>query len=444
MRRITWPRVRLHRPETGTVGSERLGRGADVTIAAGRTEEFVRSSALRHGRFACPDIPPDTFRGMRVAIVSETFLPVVNGVTNSVARVVDHLVRCGHHPLVIAPGAGPATYQGAPVIRIPAVDLPVVDSMPIGVPTRKVVTALRDFRPDVVHLAAPTVVGPLGLWAARRQGVPTVAVYQTDVAGFADSYGLGFAARTAWRWTRTVHTAADRTLAPSTAAAAALIEHGVPRVYRWARGVDTTRFRPSRRDAQLRARLAPNGELLVGFVGRLAPEKKVLRLTALQDVPGIRLVVVGDGPDRRQLAKRLPQAAFLGFLTGNELAEAYASLDVFVHTGPFETFCQAVQEALASGLPVIAPDAGGPRDLVAPGRTGFLLPETGTADSDEVFGEALRGAVRALAADPEQRARWGAAARRSVLRRTWPTVCDELIGHYAEVTGLPADVRRVA
>lgn len=377
---------------------------------------------------------------MRVAIVSETFLPVVNGVSNSVCRVLEHLRRAGHQALVIAPGTGPGSYQGAPVVRVPALDLPVVDSMPIGLPTHKVLTALHDFQPDVVHLASPVIVGARGLWAARRLGIPTVAVYQTDIAGFADSYGLGFAARTAWRWTRRLHSAADRTLAPSSWAVQALVEHGVPRVYRWGRGVDIARFRPSRRHEGLRARLAPNGELLVGYVGRLAPEKKVSRLAALSDLSGVRLVVVGDGPDRAKLAQRLPNAAFLGFLEGDELAEAYASLDVFVHTGPYETFCQAVQEALASGLPTLAPDAGGPRDLVAPGRTGFLLP----TDGDEAFGDALRGAVRALAADPSLRERLGAAARRSVLGRTWPAVCDELLGHYAEVCGRPAERRRVA
>lgn len=378
---------------------------------------------------------------MRVAIVTESFLPIINGVSNSLVPVVDHLIRGGHQALVIAPGAGPDSYHGVPVVRLPAVDLPVVDSIPVGVPTHKVVTALRAFRPDVVHLASPVIVGALGLWAARRLGTPTVAVYQTDIAAFADSYGLGFAARTAWRWIRRVHSSADRTLAPSTSAAAALAAHGVPRVHRWARGVDTERFRPSHRDETLRARLAPGGEVLVGFVGRLAPEKKLLRLFALQDLPGIRLVVVGDGPDRRQLAKALPTAIFLGFLTGTQLAQAYASLDVFVHTGPFETFCQTVQEALACGLPVIAPDAGGPRDLVTPGRTGFLLPETGKPDADAVFGDALRRAVLTLARDPALRARYGAAARRSVLGRTWPALCDELLAHYAELTGLPAGRR---
>ena len=122
---------------------------------------------------------------MRVAIVTETFLPVINGVSNSVVQVVAHLVRCGHEAMVIAPGAGPDSYHGVPVVRVPAVDLPVVDSVPVGLPTRKVVTALRDFGPDIVHLASPVIVGALGLWAARRLAVPTVAVYQTDLAGFA-------------------------------------------------------------------------------------------------------------------------------------------------------------------------------------------------------------------------------------------------------------------
>ena len=178
--------------------------------------------------------------------------------------------------------------------------------------------------------------------------------------------------------------------------------------------------------------------MLVGFVGRLAPEKRVLRLSALHDIPGIQLVVVGDGPDRQKLARQLPNAIFLGFKTGDALARAYASLDVFVHTGPYETFCQTVQEALASGLPVIAPNAGGPRDLVVHGDTGFLVRETGQPDADTIFAAGLRAAVRTLASNPELCTRWGAAARRSVLGRTWPAVCAELVTHYAQLTAQPA------
>ena len=364
---------------------------------------------------------------MRVAIVSECFLPVVNGVTNSVLRVVEHLTAAGHDVLVIAPGTdGPTEYAGAPVVRIPSVELPMVTSMPVGVPSRRILTALREFDPDVVHLAAPFVVGYRGLAAARRLGIPTVAVYQTDVAGFAASYGLGLTARAAWAWTCRLHSQADRTLTPSSWATEALRERGVPRVHQWARGVDTRRFTPSKRSAALRRKLAPKGELLIGYVGRLAPEKQVERLAALHNLPGTRLVVVGDGPSADRLRATLPAAAFLGFREGDELARIYASLDVFVHTGPSETFCQAVQEAMASGVPVVAPDSGGPRDLVHHGKTGYLL---GDMESR------LRPTIGALT-DAALRRQMGAAGRRAVAGRTWEAVCGELLGHYDAVTRL--------
>jgi phosphatidylinositol alpha 1,6-mannosyltransferase len=366
---------------------------------------------------------------VRVAIVTESFLPQVNGVTNSVLRVVEQLQDRGHDALVVAPGIdGPGRYRHAEVRRVRAVDLPVISSLPIGVPSPKVHAALAGFAPDVVHLASPFVLGAAGLRAARRLGVPTVAVYQTDVAGFAAAYGLKHGARAAWRWIRRLHSLADRTLAPSLAAVADLTAHGVPRVHRWARGVDTELFSPCRADPRLRARLAPHDELLVGYVGRLAPEKQVRRLAALDVVPGVRVVVVGAGPEEPALRKALPGAAFLGCRTGHELAAAYASLDVFVHPGPHETFCQAVQEALASGVPVIAPDAGGPRDLVEHGRTGFLV----EPHDDEAFAAELVSTVELLRHRALRR-RLGVAGRESVLARTWPAVCDELIGHYDQV-----------
>jgi phosphatidylinositol alpha 1,6-mannosyltransferase len=368
-------------------------------------------------------------QGVRVAIVTESFLPQVNGVTNSVLRVVEHLERGGHDAMVVAPGPGPDRYRHAAVRRVRAVDLPVISSLPIGVPSPKVHAALAEFAPDVVHLASPFVLGASGLRSARRLGVPTVAVYQTDVAGFAAAYGLKHGARAAWRWIRKLHSGADRTLAPSHASVRALTDHGVPRVHRWARGVDTELFAPHRVDPVLRSMLAPHDELLVGYVGRLAPEKHVHRLAALNDLPGVRVVVVGDGPEEETLRRAMPNAAFLGFRTGIELATAYASLDVFVHPGPHETFCQAAQEALASGLPVLVPDAGGPRDLVQHGRTGYLLEPY----DDDRYATELRSYVTRLRSR-DVRWRFGTAARDSVLGRTWAAVCDELLGHYAQVS----------
>jgi phosphatidylinositol alpha 1,6-mannosyltransferase len=282
---------------------------------------------------------------------------------------------------------------------------------------------LRGFGPDVVHLASPALLGYGGLLAARALGVPTVAVYQTDAAGFAASYGMPVAARPVWAWTRHLHTRADRTLAPSTSAIEDLRAHGVPRVHYWPRGVDITAFAPSARDDRLRATWSPAGKPIVGYVGRLAPEKHVERLAALAGRDDLQLVIVGDGVDRDKLRSRLPAAVFAGALYGQQLATAYASMDVFVHPGEHETFCQTVQEALASGVPVIAPNAGGPRDLVTPLRTGLLIPIG-------QFESLLSQSVDQLLA---QRARYAHAARRSVLQRTWPAICDRLIEHYLEV-----------
>jgi phosphatidylinositol alpha 1,6-mannosyltransferase len=376
---------------------------------------------------------------VRVAIVAESFLPNVNGVTNSVLRVIEHLRHTGHEVLVIAPdtprGEPPAEriHDGIRVHRLPSKMFPKVTSLPLGVPRPRMVGVLRGFQPDVVHLASPALLGYGGLHAARFLGVPTVAVFQTDVAGFAASYGIGIASRAAWAWTRHLHSRADRTLAPSTSAMENLAAHRIPRVYHWARGVDITGFAPSARDERLRRQWSPDGKPIVGFVGRLAPEKHVERFRSLAQRADVQLVIVGDGIDRAKLETTLPNAVFTGSLYGDQLAAAYASMDVFVHPGEHETFCQAVQEAMASGLPVIAPDAGGPRDLVAPYRTGLLL-------AVGEFEAKLPESVEHLIAE---RHRYSLAARRSVLGRTWPAICDELLGHYDAVRGTATGRKRL-
>ncbi|MFJ3779846.1 glycosyltransferase family 4 protein [Streptomyces sp. NPDC090075] len=366
---------------------------------------------------------------MRVVIVTESFPPDVNGVAHCALQTARHLVDRGHAPLVVAPAPAPGNRLAAaaapcPVVHVPSLPLPGYPQVRVALPSRKLATALIEHRPDVVHLASPFILGVRGMAAAARLGIPTVAVYQTDLAGYARTYvGAGEAA--AWRRIRSVHGAADRTLAPSTASISDLEAHGVPRIQLWQRGVDTVRFRPEFRDEALRREIAPNGEVIVGYVGRLAPEKQIELLSGVCGLDGVKVVIVGDGPSQAHLTEALPGAVFLGRRTGSDLARIFASFDVFAHTGPFETFCQTVQEAMASGVPVVAPAVGGPIDLVDHGRTGFLVPPRDAG--------AVREAVASLVADPALRAGFGAAARQTVEGRTWAAVGDQLIQHYEDV-----------
>jgi phosphatidylinositol alpha 1,6-mannosyltransferase len=368
---------------------------------------------------------------MRVAVVTESFLPQVNGVSNTVRHVVDNLRRTGHETLVIAPGPGPSDHEGARVVRVRSMGLPGYRSFPVGLPDTAVERALAEFRPDVVHLASPILLGALGLRAARRLGIPTVAIYQTDVAGFARHYGLRADALVD-KWVGRIHRRADRTLAPSRTSYAQLEAMGVTDLHIWRRGVSLGLFDPARRSEELHAawsgETSGSPEVVVGYVGRVAAEKQVRRLADVARIPGVRLVVIGDGPERGWLEQRIPGAHFTGMLGGEELASAFASLDVFVHPGESETFCQTVQEAQASGVPVVAAAAGGPLDLVKHGRTGLLF--------DPHDPQSLGREVAALVDDRDLRDRLAGQALVDVAGRSWGAVVGQLVqDHYLPVVG---------
>ena len=366
-------------------------------------------------------------RQLRIAVVTESFLPAINGVTNSVLRVIEHMTARGHVVDVIAPGPSVTSYEGSRVYGIPSFSLPAYSELRIGY-SRNLTRALLDsISPDVVHVASPTVLGAIGISTAQDLGIPTVAIYQTDLAGFASRYHLGVASRGIWRHLSRVHRQASLTLAPSTDAVWALRARGVDNAVRWMRGVDTTRFHPQHRSEQLRQELALNGELIVGYVGRLAREKRIELLAPLSKLPGVKLVVVGDGPKRSSLERLMPNAHFAGFQGGEMLSQYFASLDVFVHAGTDETFCQSIQEALASGVPVIAPSVGGPLDLVQHGFNGYLWSESTKGSLTE--------AVEELLHFPMKRERMAANSRQSVESRTWTSIMDELEGHYLSAVG---------
>jgi len=373
---------------------------------------------------------------LRVLVVSESFLPQVNGVTNSVRRVLEHLAAEGHDAELVAP-TGPELYAGFPVTRARGAHLWFYRDFRIGLETRRRLRqVMLRFRPDVVHVASPATLGYQAVRVANELRIPTVAIYQTDLVGFAERYGVAGASKAMAALTRKIHAGVDRTLAPSTASLTQLDRLGILRTELWPRGVDVEAFHPSRIDHELRARLAPEGQMLVGYVGRLAAEKELDLLARLAADPRLALVLVGGGPEEQRLRALLPGAHFLGVLHGEQLGAAYASLDVFVHTGRHETFCQSAQEALASGVPVVAPRSGGPVDIVRDQVTGFLYTPGDAAE--------LAAYVERLRDNACERRRMGRNGRMSVAHKSWRAVNDALVGHYREVIAERAGVRRLS
>lgn len=384
-----------------------------------------------------------------VTLVSETSLARTNGVTNTVKKALDHFSLVGYEAQVHTPKPGLSSdaYKGYPVITGRTRTVRGYDA---GVESAKRLRqAMKEFKPDVVHLASPFLLGWAGLRAARRLQIPTVAVYQTDMPEYA--YG----ATNEWlekklnvkpKWikelgstnsesiataiVRWIHSTATRTLSPSTAADERLISFGVDsaRIHRWGRGVDTELFSPTHRDApesqRLHAEWSAAGEkVVVGYFGRLDPEKEVERLAVLRD-PLLQLVVVGDGIARPMLEETLPAGTiFKGEKHGSELAHAVAAFDIMVHTGTNETFGQTIQEAMASGLPVIAPAKGGPLDIISkPGENGLLY--------DPIDPTELRERVDFLVHSQAARRYIGERACTAMQAKSWASVNTQLLEHY--------------
>jgi phosphatidylinositol alpha 1,6-mannosyltransferase len=327
--------------------------------------------------------------------------------------------------MVVAPDSPNATFD-PDVLRLPSLPMPGYGDVRCSRFAGRASHAVTRFSPDVLYVASPAVLGGGALRYASGRGLASVAIFQTDLARFACAYGLGWSAPTIWRRLVDIHRLATRTLAPSRRYVDELVVRGVHDVAVWRRGVDTSLFHPGRRDLLRRAELARGANLVVGSVGRLAPEKRHADLAELARTPGVQLVIVGDGPEHLALRRQLPGASFTGYLSGTQLAETVASFDVLVHPGRDETFCQAAQEALACGVPVVAVDSGGLPDVVRHNVTGTLVP-VGDVSS-------LTSAVLAYH-DAELLRRQSLAAPRTVT--SWSEVIDELEEHLAEVAAVP-------
>lgn len=366
---------------------------------------------------------------MRVVLITETFLPNVNGVVTTLCRLLEHLERAGHAALLFAPDNAPSTYAGARVIPLAGQPLAFYPELQLTLPQLGFTREIQRFQPDLIHLAGPALLGATGRYLGARFRIPLVSAYHTDFPAYTTHYGIGWLRNATYSYLRWVHNGCSLTLCPSSATIADLRKHGFRRLRLWGRGVDTEHFHPAQRRAAFREQMGVRpDEIMLLYVGRLASEKRVgLLADALEGLQGVRLVLVGDGPARTMLEEQLAgkPASFAGYLRGAALAEAYASADVFAFPSDTETFGQVIQEAMASRLPVVAARAGGAIDLVQERKTGLLFTPGSAAE--------LRDCIQQLVANPMLRATFGQAGRAVAERRSWQRVMGELTDHYERV-----------
>ena len=412
----------------------------------------------------------------RVALFTETFLPRVDGIVNTLCWTLRGLVEAGCEPLVVAPRGNTALIPGVHVIGATSMPFPLYPEVRLALMGPGMGQQLDRFQPDVIHLVGPVVNGVGGLLYAQRRGIPVLASFHTNLAQYTRHYSLGWLEAWVWRALRTVHNRCALTLCPSHTMLRDLRGRGFERLRYWSRGVDTTQFSPERASRAWRRQLGvPDGTTLLLYVGRLAREKRVadlapvLRnliqgssagpsaegptpapspdhgLTSLSSrraggptqgpapIPlrprreRVHLAFVGDGPARAELEQTfagLP-VTFTGYLRGEALSTAYASSDLFVFPSDSEAFGNVVLEAMASGLPVVAAAAGGIEDLVEHGATGRLFAPADTAD--------MEACIRRELEDPAARRQHGLAGRSAAEARTWSRQQRLLLAHYAAV-----------
>lgn len=369
---------------------------------------------------------------MRIAIFSEVYWPMVSGVGVTLDRLQQALVDRGHAVRVYT-----ATYPlpaGQPdrpeVHRSPSIPLFLYPDVQWAFPRQREITAdLAQFRPDVVHVATEFALGLVGVKAAGQLGIPVIASAHTDYQKYARRYGVGFVLGMGWRYLRWFYQHAEQVLVPSRVYERALNGRGIEHTGLWTRGVDPSHFHPRFRSPAWRARFGVGDEdLLVTYIGRLAREKDLMRLiTAWQALRARRgsaqLVLVGRGPLEEELRRAaLPGVHVAGLLGGRELSAAYASADLFTFPSPTETFGNSLLEAMGSGLPSLAVNAGGVTEFAEHGANAWLARPHDT--------DALTDGLERLLRDQELRVRLARGALATAASRPWERIHDGIIEDY--------------
>ncbi|MGC7873163.1 glycosyltransferase family 4 protein [Desulfosporosinus sp. SYSU MS00001] len=314
---------------------------------------------------------------MKIAIITETFLPSTDGVVTRLCATIQWLQKNGHEVLIIAPDLGTRKFENAMIRGVPAHTLFFYRDRKFSLPTLSVKKYLQEFSPNVVHVVNPALLGLSGVYYCRRLGLPLVASYHTNIPQYANYYHLPFLLPLLWQYFRALHNQADINLCTSEAVRHELASRGFKNLYVWKRGVEIHQFSPQNYDQEMREFLTKGQarKTLLLYVGRLATEKGIEKIrTILESSSDFCLALVGDGPHRERLQDyfKESQCLFTGFLHGKELAKAYASADIFVFPSITETLGLVILEAMASGLPIVAARTGPSSEQIADGINGLL------------------------------------------------------------------------
>lgn len=365
---------------------------------------------------------------MRIAFFTETFLPKIDGVVTRLVRTLDQLRALGHDVLIFAPHDPPATYAGFKVVNVPSIPFrPWYPELFLGLPRPRLGRELDRFEADIVHVVNPVVLGLWGTAIARQRNLPLLSSYHTDITQYAEALRLRFLTEPSRIFLRDVHNQAHVNLCTSQPMVNSARGLGIKRVRLWPKAVDTDKYHPSKRSQAMRARLSdghPDAPLMV-YVGRLSFEKRLDWLYApVTKLPGVRLALVGSGPAENALKERFKgtRTVFTGYMSGDDLASAYASSDVFAFPSDTETLGFVAMEAMASGVPAVGARAGGIPDVITEGETGLMFTPGDLGD--------LTAKLRRLLFDPALRRSMGEAARAEMERWSWRASTEALLGFY--------------
>ena len=367
---------------------------------------------------------------MRIALFTETFLPKVDGIVTRLKHTVEHLQRQGDQVLVFCPEGGMTEYKGAKIFGVTGFPLPLYPELKMALPRPAIGEELEAFRPDLVHVVNPAILGLGGIYFAKAANIPLVASYHTHLPKYLAHYGLGMLEGVLWEMLKMAHNQASLNLCTSTAMVEELTSHGIEHCDIWQRGVDTESFHPDLSSRAMRDRLSqghPDDPLLI-YVGRLSAEKGIDRIKpVLEAIPHARLALVGDGPYREELETLFADLPvnFVGYLQGTDLGSAYASADAFVFPSLTETLGLVVLEAMAAGCPVIAANAGGIPDIVTDGENGFLF--------DPAQDNGAIEATQRLLANQLEREKLRRRARQEAERWGWAAATRQLQDYYRQV-----------